>query len=370
MNKLWSEVKYWVIILIILAVLFELVASMILFRKYIPGNLAILHFTGKLFKKGAGQKAYDMHKMSRPGVSDEVNKMIADETKDATQYSYEPWMMFRMANYNSKYVNVNRYERRSSPDAFIKSGSPDTIDIYFFGGNTMYGYNLADDETIPSRFLKAYQQQNPARSVRVRNFGIPHYYSKQELMLLSSLLFEGSRPDIVIFLDGMNDFYPSRILYYDRPWFSYALQQSFEGKMAQTGKAAFIDSTDQLYNDPPGITGNNYNDELLLKYKNNIRMATDLCRNTGIKSYFFCQPVPFYKNSNLTRNKYQGNYQRFEYIYPELEKYKDSLANFYFLGNMLEDENENAFIDSFNYSPAFSEKVAIQILNTVKNDLQ
>ena len=370
MKKLWSEVKYWIFILIFLAILFELVASMILFRKYTPGKLATLHFTGKLFEKGAGQKAYNMHKMSRPGASDDVNKMIADETKNATQYSYEPWMMFRMANHHSKYVNVNGFERKSAPDALIKSGSADTIDIYFFGGNTMYGYNLADDETIPSYFLKAYQQENPNRSVRVGNFGVPHYYSKQELMLLSSLLFEGRRPDIVIFLDGMNDFYPSRILYYDRPWFSYALQQSFEGKMAEKRKNTFIDSTDQFYKDPPGITGNDYHDELVLKYQNNIRMATGLCRNMGIKSYFFCQPVPFYKNGNLSRNEYQGNYKRFEYIYPELEKNKDSLDNFYFLGNMLENEKGNAFIDSFNYSPAFSEKVAKQILHFVKKDLQ
>lgn len=370
MKKLWSDLKYWVFILIFLAILFELVASMILFRKYTTGKLATLHFTGKMFKNGAGQNVYNMHKMSRPGASDNVNKMIADDTKDATQYSYEPWMMFRMANHSSKYVNVHGFERKSAPAEFINSGSSDTIDIYFFGGNTMYGYNLADDETIPSRFLKAYQQQNPARSVRVRNFGIPHYYSKQELMLLSSLLFEGNRPDIVIFLDGMNDFYPSRMLYYDRPYFSYALQQSFEGMMAENGNYTFIDSTGQFYNDPPGITGNNYNDELLLKYKNNIRMATGLCGKLGIKSYFFCQPVPFYKNANLNRDTYIGNYKRFEYIYPELEKNKDSLDNFYFLANMLENESENAFIDSFNYSPAFSEKVAKQILNTVKKDLQ
>src|SRR5215212_3855782 len=74
MKKLWSEFKYWVFILIFLAILFELVASMILFRKYTTGKLAILHFTESVFKKGAGQKIYAMHKEARPGVSEEVNK--------------------------------------------------------------------------------------------------------------------------------------------------------------------------------------------------------------------------------------------------------------------------------------------------------
>jgi hypothetical protein len=74
MKKIWSEIKYWVIILIFLAILFELVASMILFRKYTTGKLAITHFTEVLFKKGAGQKIYDLHKQSRPGASDDVNE--------------------------------------------------------------------------------------------------------------------------------------------------------------------------------------------------------------------------------------------------------------------------------------------------------
>jgi hypothetical protein len=370
MKKIWAEIKYWVFILIFLAVLFELVASMILFRKYTTGTLAITHFNDELFKKGAGQKMYDMHKLSRPGVSDDVNKMIADETKDADQYSYEPWLMFRVADYHSKYVNVSGFERKSVPGTYIKTGSADTIDIYFFGGSTMYGYNLADNETIPSRFINAYRQENPAASLRVKNFGIPHYYSKQELMLLSSLLFEGHRPDIVIFLDGLNDFYPSRMLYYDRPYFSYALQQAFEGKMFQKGKNTFLDSTGQFYDDPPVITGNEYNDQLIKSYNNNIRMAAELCKNAGIKSYFFCQPVPFYKNVHLSSHSYKGNFKRFDYIYPELEKNKDSLNNFYFLGNSLENEKGNAFIDSMNYSPEFSEKIAKQILSTVKKDLE
>jgi len=370
MKKIWSEIKYWVFILIFLAILFELVASMILFRKYTTGKLAITHFTEELFKKGAGQKMYDMHKLSRPGTSNDINKLIADETKDADQYSYEPWLMFRMADYHSKYVNISGFERRSVPDSYIKTGSADTIDIYFFGGSTMFGFNLADDETIPSRFINAYRQENPAATVRVKNFGVPHYYSKQELMLLSSLLFEGHRPDVVIFLDGLNDFYPSRMLYYDRPYFSYALQQTFEGKMFQKGRETFLDSTGQFYDDPPGINGNEYNDQLIKRYSSNIRMAAELCKSAGIKSYFFCEPVPFYKNTQINAQSYTGNFKRFEYIYPELEMNKDSLNNFYFLGNLPGHEKGNAFIDSMNYSPEFSEKIARQILNTVKKDLE
>jgi hypothetical protein len=337
-KKIWSEIKYWVVILIVLAVLFELVASMILFRKYTPAKSATLHLISSIFSKG-----------------------------NAEQFAYEPWLMFRLSNYQSDNININGFERKSVPDSFIKPGASDTIDIYFFGGTTMFGQHLSDSQTIPSRFLAAFQNENPSVSVRVKNFGIPNYYSKQELMLLTSLLFKGDRPDIVIFLDGLTDFYAARMLYYDKPYFSYALQQTFEGKMFQTGKKTFIDSTAEFYNDPPGISETDYSHALISGYTNNIRMTADLCKTAGIKSYFFCQPIPFYKSSE-TNFAYKGNFKRFEYIYPELEKNKDSLSNFYFLGNMK--VKESGYIDGLNYSPAFADEIARQILNTVKRDLQ
>ena len=349
MKKLWSEIKYWVFILFFLAVLFELVASMILFRKYTPARSAALHIFSNLISK-----------------------------PNAEQYTYEPWLMFRLADHQSDSINISGFIRKSAPDIFIKPGSTDTLDIYFFGGNSMFGQNLSDSETIPSRFIKACEDEMLSKCVRVKNFGIPHYYSKQELMLLTSLLFKGDRPDIVIFLDGLNDFYPARMLYYDRPFFSYALQQSFEGKMLQKGRETFIDSTDQLYDDPVGITTADYNNALISKYINNIRMNARLCKAMGIKSYFFCQPVPFYKSPSS--QQYKGNFKRFDYIYPELEKNRDSISNFYFLGDMSrkekekekekERERESGDYDGVNYTPAFADKIAKEIFGTIKNDLQ
>ena len=50
-KKLWSEIKYWIFILLFLGVLFEMVASMILYRKYATGKFAILYFAENMFKK-------------------------------------------------------------------------------------------------------------------------------------------------------------------------------------------------------------------------------------------------------------------------------------------------------------------------------
>jgi hypothetical protein len=98
-KKLWSEIKYWIFILIFLGFLFEMVASMVLYRKYTTGKLAIFHFVESFFKKKAGEAAYKMHENARPDSSDAINKKIADESLQAKSFSYEPFMMFRVADF-------------------------------------------------------------------------------------------------------------------------------------------------------------------------------------------------------------------------------------------------------------------------------
>ena len=241
---------------------------MLLFRKYVPAKSASLHIISNLIEK-----------------------------KDAEQYAYEPWLMFRLADYQSDKINIRGFERKSVPDAFFKDGSS----------------------------------------------------------------------DIVVFFDGINDFYPARMLYYDRPFFSYALQQSFEGKMLQRRNQTFVDSTDDLYNTPAGISETDYNNALITKYTNNIRMAANLCKTAAIKSYFFCQPVRFYSKDSTTKNHVKGNWQRIESIYRKIEENRDSLGNFYFLGDVNE---ERGYIDGCNYTSAFADEIAKEILNAVKNDLR
>src|SRR5690606_28823180 len=106
---------------------------------------------------------------------------------------------------------------------------------------------VSDAETIPSQFVRLYQERYPeGQSIAVRNFGMPYYYSKQELILLSTLIFAGRRPDLVIFFDGLNDFYPSRMLHEDRPHFSYAIEQVFNEQSFQANRS-IVDTSDRYY---------------------------------------------------------------------------------------------------------------------------
>jgi hypothetical protein len=71
--------------------------------------------------------------------------------------------------------------------------------IAFFGGSTVFGPGALDDQTIPSYFVK----MNP--DYEAFNFGQHGFVAHQELNLFLKRYYEGFRPDVVIFYDGIND---------------------------------------------------------------------------------------------------------------------------------------------------------------------
>lgn len=371
-TSVWKEIKYWTFTFVALAFLFEMISSMVFRSRYVSPQPAIVHLASKFFDDKPDPSFYHkVHEMVRPDSSAEANKQIADEIWAANKYGYEPWLQFRVIDFNSKYVNISGFKRKSIPEEFINPNSDDTIDVFFFGGSTMYGYNATDKETIPSQFIDIYKSKYPqGKSIRVHNYGVPYYYSKQELMLLTRLITEGKRPNIVAFLDGLNDFYPSRMLYYDRTHFSYALQQVFDDQVYHKKNRPIIDSSDQYYIDVPGMPAKEYYHALMTKYLRNVHSATSLSNQVGAKSYFFCQPVPFYNYPNRKNDpiSYKVNYDRYDYIYPLLDKAEDTISNFSFLGNMLQDEKGLPFVDQVHYSPVFLRKIAQQIFDKIDND--
>lgn len=373
-KKVWSELKYWAIMLLVMAFLFELVSSIIFSYKYGGNKFAIAQTAARFIKDGPELSHYHkVHNLVRPDSSAEISRRIADEIWDANKYTYEPWLQFRVTDHKSTYVNVNGFERKSIPAISAGNTQGDTIDIYFFGGSTMYGYNVSDAETIPSQFLQLYTAKYPqGKPVRIRNVGVPYYFSKQELLLLSKLIFEGHRPDLVIFLDGLNDFYPSRMLHYDKPHFSYAMQQVFDDQIFLKSKRTIVDSSENFYIDHPALAPKDYYEDLLNKYLNNVRQATRLAASVGIDSYFFCQPVPFYKYPNRDNDpiSYKISFDRFDYIYPRIEQQAPEMGNLEFLGNMLEDEKGFPFVDQVHYSPQFCKRIAERMLAAVEKEIR
>ena len=365
-----KKIFYTLILVFVLFLIVEIIFSIFFYHKHGGEKLATiegLKMAKQLVKGQRSSVNVDNQKLVRPTASEADNRQIAEETNLSNKFEYEPWIEFRNVDYKGKFVNVEGLQRRSVPTAFINPSSKDTVDIFFFGGSTTFGFNVADNETIPSQFLQLYQSKYPnGRSVRVFNFGTPTYYSYQELMLFTKLLFQGRRPDVVIFIDGVNDFWFAKASYYNQSYFSYVLRQAFRQEKN------YQDTADRMYKNPENIPLNQYNDTLVNHYFTNIRNANMMATMAGARSFFFCQPVPFYKYPNQQQDPicFKDKNTRFDYIYPIIEKNAGSLPGFTFLGNMLEQEKGYPFVDGLHYSPAFTRKVTEQILLKVEEALK
>ena len=162
------------------------------------------------------------HYAARPRLSKAENDSIAAEMKRANYYIYYPWVEFSYGNIHGKYVNAYDRMRISVPD--VSGNSTNPIKIMFLGGSTMFGYNVTDSETIPSYFVREYQNRG-GRPIKVMNYGTPNYFSYQELIQLADHLFRGNKPDIVIMLDGLNEGVAAFASYYRHPWNAPQMQQ-------------------------------------------------------------------------------------------------------------------------------------------------
>ncbi|HUR10042.1 MAG TPA: SGNH/GDSL hydrolase family protein [Flavitalea sp.] len=375
-----KNIVYTLVSIFLLFLIIEIILSIFFFHKYSDEKLATIEAL-KLGKRLLQQKPNSINvknqQLVRPTANEETNKGIATEIHASNKFRYTPWIEFSNIDYTGKYVNIQNGMRSTVPDHIFPSGSKDTIDIYFFGGSTMFGFNVSDEETLPSQFVRLYQQQYPTgKSIRVQNFGTPTYYSYQELMQYAQLIFKGHRPDVVVFLDGVNDFWFVRASYYNQSYFSFVPRQVFDENLLNGGKFQFRDSSQFMYRDPVGISKKAVDSMLVLNYFSNLRNMEMLAGITGATPFFFCQPVPFYKYPNQQKDPicFHDQHTRYDVIYPEIEKNQDRIKNFTFLGNMLTQEKGYPFVDGLHYSPAFTGKISQAILdkvgkeiNTIKN---
>ncbi|MCK5114955.1 MAG: SGNH/GDSL hydrolase family protein [Candidatus Aegiribacteria sp.] len=114
---------------------------------------------------------------------------------------YEPYVVWRADT--SLY-----FEDEIDPDGFritpVSNSDSNAYKVFVFGGSTVWGTGVPDSSTIPS-YLCELLQSSVSGPVEVRNFGQLGYVSTQEMIELCFQLRSDNVPDLVLFLDGMND---------------------------------------------------------------------------------------------------------------------------------------------------------------------
>ena len=131
-----------------------------------------------------------------------------DQMGEQESYAFNPWTTFQERPFAGNLVTVKHgfssNVRGTKAPVPAKVGQKDLI-IWTFGGSTMFGWGVPDSQTIASYLQDQLQELMPAYHVQVTNHGHSYYFSSLEVSLYVALLRTEKKPDIVLFLDGLND---------------------------------------------------------------------------------------------------------------------------------------------------------------------
>jgi len=248
---------------------------------------------------------------------DQVYKLFM-ETWEWRKYGYAPVSQLTEKPYRGEYVNVTDagFRMGGGKDAPPWPPAGDAVNIFVFGGSTTFGYGLPDNETVPA-WLSEMLNRDGGPKVRVYNFGRAYFHSRHEMLEFLRLATEGLKPDIAVFIDGLNEFYyqQDELIWTER---LKRLTEKSQPSAWQTALALgrklpayeFIDYLAKYFGgarkDPAQQAAENVRRiatgggagssmRVIERYLATKSLIEALGRHFGVKTLFVWQPVPTYK---------------------------------------------------------------------------
>ncbi len=283
----------------------------------------------------------------------------------------DPLVQVREAATSGRFVNVTTEGFRLGSDPGPWPPNDEAYNIFVFGGSTAFGYGVADKDTVPSRLQLAMPAVG-GRPVRVYNLGRGGYNSTQERIAFDKWLSIGPRPDLAVFLDGLNDSF----LLADTPTTTLRMTQEAEAEVANPylrilrslplfrflQERAHIDWV-QTRLEAIGRDGNDVRESLQAirdsmagrrtaaservvdRYLANREVIEALGRAYGVRTAFVWQPVPMPLSSyDVLRARMSSLERRNNLIWcAHIGQNEDTAAN---------------YVDSVHYSPSMADRVA------------
>lgn len=349
----------------------EAILSIAFHYKYGNNKLAVTDFVISVKSRFINPKLskqevdvqYRNQQLVRNGKADDLSKQIVQEMAAANSFEFDPWLQFRNTDITSKYVNTKGFVRKSIP-SFVPKGT-DTLRIWFFGGSTMWGFNVTDEETIPSKFAQLYHTTDRyKKSLEVVNYGVRAYICFQEMKLLQDRLLYEQSPDLVIFLDGLNEVVSFPTPLHREPLYTGFMREYFKGTYPLARGKNIDDSIKHYYNKDHKRPVTEIAEILF----NNYTLTTDAVNQTA-KAYafdalFVWQPVPYYHYTNQKNDPIcdKDSFTAYNLLNPAIETKFKKMNNSLYLADMLDGSIALPFIDRVHYSPAMNESIAQKLI--------
>lgn len=331
---------------------------------------------------------------SKIGYSDKIISEIYGPKKlndyktvfkeQSVRWSYSPFVEYKETPRIGNFVSVSEDNIRCNinGDSQCELHHGEKV-IWVFGGSTTFGYSVKNDETIPAYLQKSLPEY------KVVNMGHAAYYSTQERILFNEKLALGIRPEIAVFIDGLNDFHfyhtPDKsvisdsmdtILSNSKSNHSYELlkivllrwlKKSFLIKWVYSiSKPYELENTIKNTH----IQSDNTLNAVIERLRFNIEARSNIGKENGIKVLNVLQPVPTFGAGHST-SKVPNHLITFGYHlnsargYELIEEGGLQADKFKLLDLKHLSIKSPMYIDSVHYSPSFNREIALQIKNSI-----
>ncbi|HMK34979.1 MAG TPA: SGNH/GDSL hydrolase family protein, partial [Desulfomonilaceae bacterium] len=256
--------------------------------------------------------------------------------------------------------------------------------VFVFGGSTTFGYRIADDETIPSH-LQQWIRKEIDPSATVYNFGRGSYFATQERVLFEKLVVQGYVPNMVIFIDGLNDF----AIPEGEPAHTAALKKlmdegdksSWDRLVRELPVTKFLFSVTSKNQD--GVRNNGTEDstqdvettakKIIQRYRTDKKIIVSVAAAFGIKPVFVWQPVPIYEYDqqyNIFRSVdfgKRGPLLQLGYKLMAAEYESGALGDdFVWCAGIQKDAKSPLYVDAVHYSGEMADMIAKCIVTNIK----
>jgi lysophospholipase L1-like esterase len=306
---------------------------------------------------------------------------------------YEPFRIWGVAPWHSKYINTDDTQNGSWRRTINPAGCSNhaRIDVWMFGGSTLFGTGVPDWATIPS-FLSEQLNSAGLGCVVVTNFGTEGYVTNQELILLIQQLKAGGKPRMVVFYDGVNDSYAGAV----SPGVPTA-HVSFASIKARV-EGSFVGRVDFLRDSHAfqlAMMAINYlhrnrvvmgaepddakAQATLDNYEANLQIARTLGAVYDFQVLSFWQPALVYGRKTLSEFEMkiaanannQSAFRRMASVYQQAERRAAIDRSFLFLGGDFDRCSDTLYIDRWMHlTPTGNEIVARSLVGYIEDSLE
>jgi len=306
-----------------------------------------------------------------PGWTPADLKVLLRETT-RIRSDYEPFTTLRPELLAGRFINLGPSGYRNGSEQCPWPVEHGTTNIFVFGGSTAFGVGVADSDTIPSR-LQHHLRQVTGKHICVYNFARPAYASANERILFQQLLLDRHKPDLAVFIDGLNEFRTDDMTEPLRNMVRQETHPDWRGATLQFLRTLPVGRAARLAQRREGLPVPAENPIAVVdRWIANVRMVRAIAAQFGVRTLFVWQPVPSYG--------YDLRYHAFSQLVPAgwwgtpgwayVSSQAGNLGDdFLWLGDLQRGERRNLYVDSFHYNAPFCDRIAMAIAARLQRDL-